>query len=429
MNKNRVKEQVDYGDYPERMHPSIQQKLEKGETPYSEHPAMPEGEKNFDQIVASKRFKDVVDRFAHYAGTRAPLRGNNPMMSLMQTAMGMVMQINQIEQRNKRYLENLAIDLVKKQMGIPEGKINFIAELVSIGQVGSNRKMKGRGEEYSDEEIQDAFQENAEEAEEHTEDLLAFEDAFEKFDMEKAKRRFMNSLIQGAAKKGHYMFELVRAEIERINPELLNLYGVSQASLDYLYWLYPEQMAMQMAASGEGQAGTEEVDVYTDPPTVRATGISFPVLVHELLKGTYEVLGTHGLPTDPRKSEMVVQSEDTIVAEIWDTRLGPIFWEKFLAAYPDELFDDDKLVIQNYLFSRFSKLQAKEFMNVAKMILSDNPEGKRYIQSMVDEIVKEIKENEYDEAMGDEEDDYGDDDDNDDGDLDDFLSGLGIHTS
>ena len=431
MNKNRVKEQVDYGDYPERMHPSIQQKLERGESPYSEHPAMPEGEKNFDQIVASKRFKDVVDKFAHYAGTRAPLQGSNPMMGLMQTAMGMVMQINQIEQRNKRYLENLAIDLVKKQLAIPEGKINYIAELVPLGRAGSESEMRGEEESYSEEEIEDAFQENIEDAEEHSEDLLAFEDAFEKFNMEKAKRRFMNSLIQGASKKGHYMFELVRAEIERINPQLLNLYGVSQASLDYLYWLYPEQMAMQMAASGEGQAGTEEVDTQTDPPTVRATGVSFPILVHELLKGTYEILGSHGLPSDPRQAEMVVQSEDTLPAEIWDTRLGPVFWEKFLEAYPDELLEDDKVIIQNYLFSRFSMLEAKEFMNVAKMILSGNPEGKKYLQNMVNEIIKEIKSQEYEQAIGgdDEDNDGGDDDSDDDGDLDDFLSGLGIHTS
>lgn len=419
----KIKEQIDYGDYPERMHPSLQKKLEKGETPYSEHPAMPEGEKNFDQIIASKRFKDVVDKFAHYAGTRAPLRGANPMMTLIQSAMGMVMQINQIEQRNKRYLENLAIDLVRKQMGIPEGQVNYVAELVSVMQIPPAEGMRGKSEEFNAEEIADAFKENAEEADEHTDELLAFEDAFEKFNMEKAKRRFMNSLIQGAAKKGHYMFELVRAELERIDPNLLNLYGVSQASLDYLYWIYPEEMVMQMAASGQGQVGNEEVDYETSPPTVKAKGVSFPILVHELIKGTYELLGAAGLPRDPRQAEMVMGAEDTVPAEVWDIRLGPIFWEKFLDAYPEELFEDDKVEIQNYLFSRFSRLSASEFMNVAKMILANKPEGKKYIQDMVNEIVSELKEQEFEQAMG------GNEDDEDDDDLDDFLKGLGIHTS
>lgn len=430
MSKNkRIKEQIDYGDYPERMHQSIQKKLERGETPFSKHKAMPTGEKNFDQIVASKRFKDVVDKFAHYVGTREPLRGANPMMNLMNIAMSMIQKISNIERSNKQYLENLAIDLVMKQMGIQKGQINYSAKLVPYGQVSSDRQMRIDAEKFSDEEIENAFDKKSEEIqdenEQYKDEVLAFEDAFEKFDLEKAKRRFMNSLIQGASKKGHYMFELVRDELDRVNPELLNLYGVSQSTLDYLYWIYPEEFLEMIVKRGEGLAGTEEVDVYTDPPTVNAKAISFPILVHELIKGTYEVLGSHGLPSDPKRAEMVVGTQDTLLAETWDIRLGPIFWEKFLEAYPEELFEDDKIIIQSYLFSRFSNINAKEFLDVTKMVLSGSKEGKQYIQNMVDEIVSEIKQQELQQAMSDNKgDDSGDDDD-----LDDFLKGLGIHTS
>jgi len=416
MKNKRIKEQIDYGDYPERMDPSIQSKLEKGETPYSKHPSMPQGEKNFDQIVASKRFKDVVDKFIRYSGQRPP-RGGNAFMNLMMSAMGMMREINQIEQQNKETLENLAIELVKKEMGIPEGKINFEATLVPMGSIRSSEDMKSKSDEFSDEEIEDAFQE----APEHTEDILNFADAFEKFDMEKAKRRFINSLIQGASKKGHYMFELVRNEIEEINPNLINLYGVSMAILDYLYWLYPEQMVQQMSSSGQGQAGQEEVDLQTDPPTVRAKGSSFPILIHELIKGVYDILGSHGLPDDPRQAEMVKGSEDTVPAEIWDLRLGPIFWELFLEAYPDKLFEDDNKIIANYLFSRFSMISADEFLKLSKSILSGNPKGKEFLNKMVDEIIKELREQEYNDSNDDD-----DNDDDDDTDLDDFLGGLGI---
>jgi hypothetical protein len=424
MKKRVYREQVDYGDYPERMDPSIQRKLERGETPYSEHPAMPKGEKSFDQVVASKRFKDVVDKFQRYAGTRQPLRGGNAFRNLMFSAMGMMQQINQIEQQNKEELEQLAIELVKKEMGIPEGKINFIANLVPMGSISAAEGMRGQSEEPEEEEVEDAFKE----AEQHTEDLMDFEDAFAKFDMERAKRRFINSLIQGAAKKGHYMFELVRNEIEAINPQLMNLYGVSMASLDYLYWLYPEEMVNQMAASGQGQAGQEEVDLQTDPPTVKATAASFPILVHELLKGVYDILGAHGLPDDPRQAEMVKGAEDTLPAEIWDIRLGPIFWEKFLAAYPDELFEEDKKIIQNYLFSRISMLSAQDLFTLAKSVLSGNPKGTAAIDKMVKEITQQLKEQEYQSAIGDEDEDSDEGGDDDDG-LDDFLSGLGISRS
>lgn len=430
MKKRITREQMEFGDLPGdiRPDPSIQRKVERGETPYSKHPAMPEGPKNFDQIVSSKRFKDVVEKFARYAGSTQALRGRNAFQNLMMSAMGMMQNIAMIEMRNKDYLERLAVELVRQEMGIPEGKINFEAELVPMGSLRAARDMQGEAEEYTDEEIKDAFEEN-------TSELEDFVDAFEKFNMEKAKRRFMNSLIQGAAKKGHYMFELVRSELDTISPQLSNLYGLSMSTLDYLYWLYPEDMVQQMASSGQGQAGQEEVDLQTDPPTVRAKGSSFPILVHELLKGVYDILASHGLPDDPRQSEMVLGSEDTLPAEIWDIRLGPIFWEKFLEAFPDKLFEDDQKMIRNYLISRFSMLTAEEFLDISKSVLAGESRGSKFIKDLVDTIVSELKQQEYDQATGEYDDEEGgltttdgedegpdDDDDDDLG----FLSKLGI---
>ena len=154
--------------------------------------------------------------------------------------------------------------------------------------------------------------------------------------------------------------------------------------------------------------GQSEVNEETDPPTVIARAVTFPLLVHELVKGVYEVFGSHGLPDDPRQQEMILNAEDTLPAEIWDSRLGPIFWEKFVATYPMELFDEDMKHIQHYLFMRFSALSAEEFMRVAKMILKGDPQGERYIQRMVDEIVKELKEQDYRDASGEDDEDYDD---------------------
>jgi hypothetical protein len=58
---------------------------------------------------------------------------------------------------------------------------------------------------------------------------------------------------------------------------------------------------------------------------------------------------------------------------------------------------------------RFSALSAREFMNVAKMILRGEPQGQKFIQRMVDDIVSELKDEEFQQAMG-GKDDYDDDD-------------------
>ena len=82
------------------------------------------------------------------------------------------------------------------------------------------------------------------------------------------------------------MFNLVSEELNNINQELLNLYGVLMSINDLLYWIMPDQMTMKAAEGGEGVQGSEEVDDTTDPPTIKETlkDYFFPVLVHELIK-------------------------------------------------------------------------------------------------------------------------------------------------
>jgi hypothetical protein len=57
---------------------------------------------------------------------------------------------------------------------------------------------------------------------------------------------------------------------------------------------------------------------------------------------------------------------------------------------------------------RFSALSADEFMRVAKMILKGDPRGQQFIQKMVDDIVIDLKDQDYKDAMGDDEEDYDD---------------------
>jgi hypothetical protein len=376
---------IDY-EGPERMEPGIERKITGKQTPYHDFPAIPEMDRDFIELISSKRFKDSVAKVRSAMGDTRAIQGNNPLQSLMMTVMQSMQRLIMIQMQNKKKLEDLAIELVRKEMGIPEDAMQFKAELV-MQPMGPAGGMQNEPEMPSEEEIKE------------------FMGDVEQFNLERAKRRFINSLIQGAAFKGGHMFNLVRNEINDINPQLMDLYTTSQALMEHAYWLFPDME--NMAGGGGGQMGQSEVDEETDPPTVKGKAVTFPLLVHELVKGVYEVFGTHGLPDDPRQQEMILKAEDTLPAEIWDSRLGPIFWEKFMATYPMELFDDDMKHIQHYLFMRFSALSADEFMRVAKLILSGDPKGNKFIQDMVNDIVRELKDQDYKDAMGYE--DEGDD--------------------
>ena len=428
-NKERINEAppIDYGDRPERMSPDVEGKINRGETPLSNNPAFPNIQsgqvpQTFEQLIASKRFKDVVDKVKRYTGQQN-ISGQNALMQLQTAMMRAVQTLFQIQANNKEYLENLAVDLVRKEMGVRPDQLQYDAKLVGMGQIDMSGFSK-EGEEPDEEEVEQNFQQQ----EEDVEDFIT---AFERFDIEKAKRRFINALIQGSSKKGHYMFELVRDELDRIDPRLLNLYGIVMSVNDLMYWVLPDEM-MDMMMSQSGVGGKEEVDIETDPPTVKARGLFFPILIHELIKGTMEVLGTQGLPDDPKQAEMVMASTDTLANEVWDLRLGPVIWEKFLTAYPERLFDEDKKFIQSYLFARFSALSSDEFFNLAKMILRGDAKATSILDKMVTEIVNHLNEVHSD----DDEDssDYDTDDDGEDGpddlsDLDDFLGSLGIDRS
>ena len=397
---------IDY-EGPERMEPGIERQITQKQTPYHEHPGLPKGDKDFVELVSSKRFKDSVEKVRRYLGTTQPIQGRNPLMSLMGSVMDGLQKIAMIEYQNKEYLEELAVELVKKEMGLPDDAFQWDAKLTH-GGMSAAEGMRTKSEQPKEEDIQKAFK--------NKENLEDFADEFEKFNLERAKRRFINSLIQGAAFKGGHMYVLVGEELNNIDPELLQLYGVTQSLMEHMYWLYPNMEGM--AGGGGSQMGQSSVDETTDPPTIKARAGTFPLLIHELVKGVHEVMLSHGLPDDPEQQQMVMQMEDTLPAEIWDSRLGPVFWEKLQETYPLEIFDEDKRHIQHYFLMRFSRLDAKEFMRIAKLILSGDPKGKQFIQKMVDEIVSDLKKREAEDVLGKDDDD---DDDLDDIDLKDLY--------
>ena len=379
---------IDY-EGPERMAGDVERKITGRETPYHGFSAIPNMDRDFIELISSKRFKDSVDKVRTAMGDTRTIQGSNALMQLMGTVGQAMQKLVMIQNQNKKQLEDLAIELVKNELGIPDDAMQFKAELV--GQpMGAAEGMQSEPEMPSEEEVEELMGD------------------IENFNLEREKRRFINSLIQGAAFKGGHMYNLVKNEINDINPQLMNLYAVTQSLMEHAYWIFPNMEGM--AGGGGGQMGQSEVDEETDPPTVSAKAVTFPLLVHELVKGVYEIFGSHGLPDDPRQQEMILNAEDTLPAEIWDSRLGPIFWEKFMASYPIELFDEDKKHIQHYLFMRFSALNAEEFMKVSKMILKGDPLGQQFIQGMVNEIVKDLKDKDYKDAMGYDEDDEDDDD-------------------
>ena len=406
-------------DTEDRPEQGVQDKLSQGDTPLKKVPLPATGEepnKNFQELLASERYRQVIQRVKEYTGVEAPLRGEQNIMPLAQMMMMAHNQIVSTESQHKEQLEQLAVELVMKEMGIPEGSLQFDAKIVGVGQIETddfNREMEQ--------------QPNIDPVDIET-DLL---DDLEQLNLEKAKRRLINNMIQGASKKGHYMYHLVSDKIREItgSENLVNQYGVLMSINDTLYWqLSDEMMKMMMGGGGESVGGKEEVNRDTAPPTIVARGVNFPILVHELIKGFMELFAIQGRPENEDEWSDVESSEDTLEKEVWDLRLGPAIWDRIRSQFPEEiLIDENKVELQNYLLVEIFKLPAKKFLVLMKEVIGGTERGKRLLNELLEGINQMFKDQDYEEATSMFRDDLDDaTEETDENDLTSFLSSLGI---
>ena len=107
---------IDYGDQPERMDPTLQNRLETGDFAGAGSEAYPDVDRDgipdtFEELIASKRFRDVVEKVKHYTGVQNV--SPQSFMQLQQMLMGAVQNVFRVEAANKEALEELAVKMVR----------------------------------------------------------------------------------------------------------------------------------------------------------------------------------------------------------------------------------------------------------------------------------------------------------------------------
>jgi hypothetical protein len=422
MAKNRkIQEQIDYGDYPERMDPGLERKLRDPEHPFAKNPAFQEGSEEI-QRLATRRFKQVVDKVRQVTGREAI---NSPMVARMLFAeiYQKIPQIISIESRHKDALEKLSIDASVDEAQIP--KDWFVIESYLNREPIDTSNFRLAAEELK-EENEEEVKELMIKAGFNIEELTPKEI----LELEKDKRNIINAIIQGTAKKGHFLFQKpeVKAKLDAIDPRLYQMYLEIMAMNDFMYFTMDDLVDMASntgqgiaamvelndADGGEGEGGEESADT-----VIRAYGLIFPMLCHEILKGIEEAKGRYGLPEDPETREKVMGQTDTLPMEAWSLRIGPQVVEKIRFALPDEMFDEKNKGLINWFQMELYKLPAEEFLEIVGNAISDDSEKNSKATSKFEELISIAKKNkeEYEsfESSEDSEDDGLD-----------FLAGLGI---
>jgi len=197
-----------------------------------------------------------------------------------------------------------------------------------------------------------------------------------------------------------------------------------------------EQMIEMMSQTGQGVAGKVELgdadedeggeEGESQPDTkIMATGMIFPILCHEIIKGLEEAKGRHGLPKEPSLRQKVQGQTDILSNEPMQLRIGPEIVEKIRFALPNEMYDQDNKGLINWFHILLYQIPAQEFLEIIGNAISEDSSKVRKATSRFKEIMKEAIQMKEEFENYKEEENIDSDEDDDDG-LDDFLSGLGI---
>jgi hypothetical protein len=430
-------------DGPERPDTDVERDLQRGDTPLSIVPT-PEtnrADQNFFELLASERYREVVDRVRQITDYHGPISGRNtgPLGTMMWNAH---IEIMRLESEHKEALIAMAIEVVKKEMGLPEDieeYINFVVDLKSPNLQGFNRGGQisppkqqtpnvQDAEILSDDEIAQITPENREMEMELFQDVQNIDTTQE---LEESKYRLIKAIIAGASKKGHWMYTQLRTRLREItgSDTLFDLYGVMMSVNDLNYWQFDKSSLRMSSVAGRvdivrptqsddnqeddemtdnmgGDDDEDEDEDFTpqderiDPrkTNIIVQGVNFPVLVHELLKGLLKTFALQGQP----KKDMFVdvrEKQEKLEYEIWDLRLGPSIWRRLNDSFPPDLLEDHNRELQNYIMTEIFKLPAKKFLVLMKEVMGETERGKRLVSLIYDGIIRIMNDEDYQEAI------------------------------
>ena len=466
-------------NFTDRPHPDVERNLRTQNTPLKKVP-MPagQGNQNFPEMLASETYADLIRRVK--AATHH--RGRGDLNTMMFEALQI---IDNVETQHRPELERLAAETVFKLYKIPEGQMNIHAKLISYrdhGDIERGDFLQPQQDDTNpeapdvDEVPQNVDPEDVTNQQPVEDDYV---DKLENFDLERAKRRLLNAMTQGAAHSAYTMYAYFKKEIRQLigplpnNADIMDLYALMMSVNDTNYWSFSDGMMKQLQGSvagkaevkfpqsndggeDEGEDGGEEegeegeegesVDSLGQPidpqiPQIYVTGINFPVLFHEVIKGVQKVIAAAGMTfpgydeTNPRHHDFmkkVMEYEDVLEYELWDLRLGPAIWNRFLRAHPGHVVDPEQQIeLQHFVQMYIYKLPPRKFLALMKEIMSGSDRAKTIVATLVRAIEELLAQQDYEDTMAQYEDEIEDiDSETTDDELTNLLSGIpGIRLS
>jgi polyhydroxyalkanoate synthesis regulator phasin len=287
----------------------------------------------------------------------------------MQAIYTSLQSIMTIESRHKRQLEELAIETVARNFGLPdEVKEMIVARLTP----DENIEMDG-----DDENPIEAVE--AELTDEEKELAKKYID----------KRKIQNALMMGSGYRAHKLFDGVKASLDAIDDRLYPLYEKFMPNVEFQLW------KIEMPVAGRQNWGKCEIDKESGKGKAQAK--LFLILLHETAKIAVELLFLQSIEDIAQEhgeemSKYVISQADKYEEEQWMKLIGPRLW-KYLHDCIDYIVKErnNDYSIISYLLNKIGMLAPDDFLQLMDEVVNDGATAIQKLETMVDELEKEIE--------------------------------------
>jgi hypothetical protein len=245
--------------------------------------------------------------------------------------------IKKAESNLKKQLEKIAVDVV---LDLEENK--FIKKLVEEGDIIIDAKLGNA--DLTGAVTADKMDEEMDNGLTVAENLNMQLNTMLSGDTDgKLRRTLANYMTQGDAVNKLFLFNIVSDKLDALSPNLSKKYGVLSAITQIGYYLTPDfpitSDIVNMAA-----VGSEQVIPTGDKYTIKARAMTFPYLVHELVKGIGDYIS------------MDVASQEELDTETMDDEIKQIMAGPALEMKLRKLVPTDKLEYLPIIKKLFYKL-------------------------------------------------------------------------
>jgi hypothetical protein len=297
--------------------------------------------------------------------------GDKDLQQVMRRSMSLLPEVVDAEDGYRDALEAVAVSMVEDAYPIIDyANIKVDAKIVPMSDI----KLPKPDED--EEEITPDFGEDDEEK-------------------MKAKRRIINGITQGASIRGAFSFLLFREYLDVLSPDLVDKY---QEILKLSFGIYDDEnaiaMLLSMIAQNSNMPGGSSEMVYDESEeqfVIKARAICFPMLVHEIVKGLYEIVGTQGFGSDREKNKAIIGQVDKLENEPRDLQYGKFVYDALNGMYADANIDDPR--VRELFFAEVYKLEDSEFIPFIENSVNDKltNDQKKWANDTMRDILSDLR--------------------------------------